>query len=99
MLGSYLCCKSCFVETKQNSKDFSNLMAKYLSDFASCRAQCGYKGSLKEIYVPIAPKKKKKKSLPHTWNKNQVQIRNTHDVSIIWYEMHYFQCPYACGCI
>ena len=60
MLGSYLCCKSCFVETKQNSKDFSNLMAKYLSDFASCRAQCGYKGSLKEIYVPIAPKKKKK---------------------------------------
>ena len=62
MLGSYLCCKSCFVETKQNSKDFSNLMAKYLSDFASCRAQCGYKGSLKEIYVPIAQKKKKKKS-------------------------------------
>ena len=60
MLGSYLCCKSCFVETKQNSKDFSNLMAKYLSDFASCRAQCGYKGSLKEIYVPKAKKKKKK---------------------------------------
>ena len=75
MLGSYLCCKSCFVETKQNSKDFSNLMAKYLSDFASCRAQCGYKGSLKEIYVPIA---QKKKSLPHTWNKSQVQIRNTY---------------------
>ena len=24
-----------------------------LGDFAGCRAECGYKGSLKEIYVPI----------------------------------------------
>ena len=80
MLGSYLCCKSCFVETKQNSKDFSNLMAKYLSDFASCRAQCGYKGSLKEIYVPIAQKKS-----PYLIPEIKVKFRLetlTHDVSI-----------------
>ena len=24
-----------------------------LSDFAGCRAQCGYEGFLKEIYVPV----------------------------------------------
>lgn len=60
-----------------------------LSYFASFRAQCGYKGSLREISVHIAGDFQeltsmmphtccsKKKSVRHTWNKNQVQIRNT----------------------
>ena len=31
MHNSYLCYKNCFVETKQNSKHFPNLMTKYLA--------------------------------------------------------------------
>ena len=72
-------------------------MAKYLSDFASCRVQCGHKGSLKEIYLPIAQKKKSPYLIPEIKIKFRLETL-THDFSIIWYEMH-FKCPYACGCI
>ena len=58
-------------------------MAKYLSDFASCRVQCGHKVSLKEIYLPIAQKKKES---PYLIPEIKIKFRLetlTHDVSII----------------
>ena len=82
-----------------------------LSYFASCIAQGGYKGSLREIYVLIAGDFQELSSrMAHTCcSKNphlipEIKIKSrleilTHDVSVIRYEMHYFHYPFACGCI
>ena len=48
-----MCCKYCLLKISAKCLTLHQFTGKMLSDFASCRAQCGFKGSLKEIYVPI----------------------------------------------
>ena len=48
-----MCCRYCLLKNLAKCQNFHQFTGKMPSDFAGCRAQCSYEGSLKEIYVPI----------------------------------------------
>ena len=73
---SYLCCKHFFVETKHNSKHSPSLMTKYLAMLYHVELNVATKVPERKSLYPLLTHTKN--SLPHIWNKNQVQIEITY---------------------